>query len=85
MPHQTFLSEKTAVWSAPCQLPQALRTPTPLLHPLSKDHGSDGTSFQRMCGSAQMGKQTKWEDVFGLNFLGFFLYNFSSVAFLFFI
>lgn len=59
-------------WSAPCQLPRALRTTTPLLQPLSKDHGNDGTSFQWMCGTVQMGKQTKWEDVFGLNFLDFF-------------
>lgn len=26
---------------------------------LSKDHGSDGMNFQRMCGTVQKGKQTK--------------------------
>lgn len=26
---------------------------------LSKDHGSDGMNFQRMCGTVQKGEQTK--------------------------
>lgn len=75
MPHQTFLSEEATAWSAPCQLPRALRTPALLLlllPPLSKDHGSDGTSFQRMWGTVQPGKQTKWEDVIWSQLFGFF-------------
>lgn len=61
VPHQTFLSEETVVWSAPCQRLQTLRTLTPSSFPsplLSKNHGSDGMSFQQMCGTVQTRKQS---------------------------
>lgn len=89
MPHQTLLSEEAAAWSAPCQLPQALRTTPPPhphphpFHPLSKDHGS----FQWICGTVQREKTNNVGDVFAYNFFRFTFscaivlhYNLSSTG-----